>query len=485
MQDLNAVAMPDRVSGATLYENVAAHLVGLIDGGTFRVGDRLPSVRQLCRQRHVSVSTAMEAYRLLEDQGRVEVRPQSGHYVCAYAPTLPGEPAPSQPASQPTSISHSDLMLRILRDAEDPTLVPFGAALPDVALLPTEKLHRAYMTAARREGDVLARYSVPPGCLPLRTQIARRLLTAGCTLAPEQIVITSGCQEALTLALRATCRPGDTVVVDSPTYFNILQLLETLGLRALELPTDPREGICLSPLQDALREHTVRACLFQSNFSNPLGGSMPGEKKRELVNLLARHDIPLIEDDIFGDLYFDQERPDVAKAYDRKGLVLLCSSYTKTLSPGYRIGWIAAGQFQAEVERLKFASTVATATPLQYAVAEFLMNGGYDHHLRSVRRIYNQRIAAMSQGIGRYFPSGTLVSRPQGGFVLWVECPPEIDTMALTSLALQEGITIAPGPIFTAQQRYGNCLRLNAAYYSETTTPALKTLGQLAASLLT
>ena len=484
MQVQHTRSHPVDLAGATLYENVAAHLVGLIDSGTFRVGDRLPSVRQLCRQRRVSVSTVMEAYRLLEDRGRIEVRPQSGHYVCAYAQTLPGEPARSQPASHPTTISLSDLMLRILRDAEDPALVPFGAALPDTALLPTEKLHRAYMAAARREGDVLARYSVPPGCLPLRAQISRRLLTAGCTLAPEQIVVTSGCQEALTLALRATCRPGDTVAVDSPTYFNILQLLETLGLRALELPSDPREGLCLPPLQDALRDHPVRACLVQSNFSNPLGGSMPGEKKRELVNLLARHDIPLIEDDIFGDLYFDAERPDVAKAYDRKGMVLLCSSVSKTLSPGYRIGWIAAGRFQAEVERLKFASTVATATPLQYAVAEFLTNGGYDHHLRSVRRVYSRRIAAMAQAIGGCFPAGTLVSRPQGGFVLWVECPPEIDTMALTSLALQEGITIAPGPIFTAQQRYRNCLRLNAAYYSDQTAPALETLGHLAASLL-
>jgi DNA-binding transcriptional MocR family regulator len=484
MQDQRTLNLQDHASGSTLYEDVAAHLAGLIDGGTFQVGDRLPSVRQLCRQRQVSVSTVMEAYRLLEDQGRVEVRPQSGHYVCAYAQTLPGEPARSQPASHPTTISHGELMLRILRDAEDPTLVPFGAALPDTALLPTEKLHRAYMTAARREGDVLARYSVPPGCLPLRAQIARRLLATGCSLPPEQIVVTSGCQEALTLALRATCRPGDTVVVDSPTYFNILQLLETLGLRALELPSDPREGLCLPPLQDALREHSVRACLVQSNFSNPLGGSMPSEKKRELVTMLARHDIPLIEDDIFGDLYFDSERPDVAKAYDRKGLVLLCSSYTKTLSPGYRIGWIAAGQFQAEVERLKFASTVATATPLQYAVAEFLANGGYDHHLRSVRRVYSQRIAAMAQAVGRCFPIGTLVSRPQGGFVLWVECPPTIDTMILTALALEEGISIAPGPIFTAQQRYRNCLRLNAAYYSESTAPALQTLGRLAASLL-
>lgn len=469
--------------GRTLYEGVAEQLADWIDRGMFSVGDRLPSVRQLCRQLQVSVSTVMEAYRLLEDQGRIETRPQSGHYVCAYERLLPGEPARSQPTSYPTAIGLGDLTRLMMRHAENLDLVQFGAALPDVALLPTEKLHRAYNTAARREGSVLARYSVPPGCLPLRTQIARRLLTTGCVLTPDQIVITSGCQEALSLALRATCRPGDTVAVDSPTYFNILQLLETLGLCALELPTDPREGICLAALQDAVQEHPVRTCLFQSNFSNPLGGSLPSEKKRELVTFLARHEIPLIEDDVYGDLYFGSERPDVAKAYDRKGLVLLCSSYSKTLSPGYRIGWIAAGQFQGEVERLKFADTLGTATPLQYAVAEFLANGGYDHHLRSARRGYQNRIAEMTRAVGLSFPSGTLVSRPQGGFVLWVECPPEVDARVLYALALQEGVTIAPGPIFTAQRRYGNCLRLNAAYFSEKTEPALRTLGRLAVSL--
>lgn len=467
-----------------MYEEVAAQLTAMIEASTFQTGDRLPSVRQLCRQMQVSMSTVMEAYRLLEDQGRVEVRPQSGHYVCAYSNTLPKEPTRSQPASTPSPVSLNQLTRRLLRDAENPALVPFGAAIPNGALLPVEKLHRAYMTVARREGEILTRYCVSPGCLPLRTQIARRMLTAGCALAPEQIVITSGCQEALTLALRATCRAGDTVIVESPTYFNILQLMETLGLRALELPTDPREGICLAPLQDALRDHPVRACLLQSNFSNPLGSKMPKENKRELVSMLARHDIPLIEDDIYGELYFGQERPDVAKAYDRKGLVLLCSSFSKTLSPGHRIGWIAAGRFQDEVERLKLASTVATATPMQYAVAEFLANGGYDHHLRRVRREYARRVAEMGQAVGHCFPSGTRVSRPQGGFVLWVECPPSVDAIQLYDLALQAGMSLAPGPIFTAQDHYQNCLRLNAAYWSPQTAAALETLGQLARSLI-
>ncbi len=210
---------------------------------------------------------------------------------------------------------------------------------------------------------------------------------------------------------------------------------------------------------------------------------MPNEKKRELVALLARHDIPLIEDDIYGELYFGQERPDVAKAYDRKGLVLLCSSFSKTLSPGHRIGWIAAGRFQDEVERLKLASTVATATPMQYAVAEFLANGGYDHHLRRVRREYAQRVAEMGQAVGHCFPPGTRVSRPQGAFVLWVECPPSVDAIRLYELALQAGMSLAPGPIFTAQNRYQNCLRLNAAYWSPQTADALHSLGQLAHSL--
>ena len=311
---------------------------------------------------------------------------------------------------------------------------------------------------------------------------ARRAMTAGCLLSPEDIVTTQGATEAVNLCLRSVCRPGDTVAVESPTFYGFLQIIESLGLHALEIPTHPDHGLSLDALAYAMEHNRISACLLVSNFSNPLGCSMPEESKKGLVELLGAHEIPLIEDDIYGDLCFDEDRPSVAKAFDKKGLVLLCSSFSKTIAPGYRVGWVAAGRFQSQVERLKVLSNLATSTPTQLAIAEFLSNGGYDHHLRKIRRVYRRQTTAMAQAVIRYFPEGTRVTRPSGGFVLWVELPEHVDSLKLYEDALNSGITIAPGPIFSAKQKFPNFVRLNAGFWSGRIEGAVVTLGQLAAT---
>jgi DNA-binding transcriptional MocR family regulator len=467
---------------SSLYERVADCIVRLIDEGTFRPGARLPSVRALSRQWQVSITTVLEAYRLLEDRGLIEARPQSGYYVRARFPEASAEPAISQPASAPTEVSIGERLMALLRAKRNPALVQLSAAIPDPAFLPTERLNRMLARVARDHAGEGAAYDLPPGCEALRVQVARRALTAGCALTPREIVTTTGCMEALFLSLRAVCRPGDAVAVEAPTYYGVLQTMELLGLRAVEIPTHPRDGMSLDALRYALDETPIRACLVISNFSNPLGSCMPEETKRELVALLAERDLPLIEDDIYGDLGFAGERPKVAKAFDRNGLVLLCSSFSKTLSPGYRVGWVAPGRFQAEVERFKFASSIASATLPQLAIAAFLAGGGYDHHLRRIRRLYARQVPLMAQAVSCAFPEGTKVTRPSGGFVLWVEMPPEVDSLRLYEQAMQAGITIAPGPLFSARQRFRNCIRLNAAYWSPRVESAIGTLGQLAAS---
>ena len=305
-------------------------------------------------------------------------------------------------------------------------------------------------------------------------------MNAGCVISPDQIVTTQGGTEAISLCLRAVCRPGDTVAVESPTFYGFLQIIESLGLNALEIPTHPEYGMSLDALGYALEHNVVSACLVVSNFSNPLGCCMAEENKKRLVELLAAHDIPLIEDDIYGDLCFDEERPIVLKAFDEKGLVLLCSSFSKTIAPGYRVGWVAPGRFQSQVERLKVLTTVATASPTQLAIAEFLANGGYDSHLRKMRKVYRHQTALISQAVARHFAEGTRITRPSGGFVLWVEMPEYVDSLKLYEDALAAGITIAPGPIFTAKQKYRNCVRLNAALWSPRIEEALATLGRLA-----
>jgi DNA-binding transcriptional MocR family regulator len=296
---------------------------------------------------------------------------------------------------------------------------------------------------------------------------------------PNEIVTTSGCLEAFGLCLRAICRPGDTVATESPTYFGVLQVMESLELRALEIPTHPRDGISLSALKFAIAHNPVRACLLMPNFHNPLGSLMPDDNKKELVQILAAQDIPLIEADDLGEIYFGGKRPTPAKAYDRKGLVMLCSSFSTVLSPGYRVGWVVPGKLKSTVEWLKFTTNIATSTLSQLSIARFLASGGFEHHLRTVRRVYSRNIAQMSQAVMRHFPEGTRVTRPNGGFVLWVQLPDYADSLRLYRQALQAGITLAPGHIFSATEQYHNFIRLNAAFWSEAAEPAIQRLGEM------
>lgn len=467
---------------ATKYEQVADDLARLIESGTYRPGDRIPSVRQMSVRQQVSVTTILQAYAALENRGLIEARPQSGYYVRSHIPRPAPEPEISAPQPDPAQVGMRELTMMVLHDTSNPELIQLGTAVPNPALLPTAKLNRILTTIARTIGTKSGEYDFPPGCEALRVQVAQRAVAAGCRLAPSDIVTTCGCIEAVELSLRAVCRPGDTVAIESPAYFGMLQALEALNLRALEIPTHPRDGISLEALRFAIEHTPVRACLVNSNFHNPLGSCPPDDLKKELVELLARHEIPLIENDVSGEIYFGEHRPSVARAYDRKGLVLLCSSFSKDLAPGYRVGWLAPGKFKSTVEWLKFTTNIGTPTLAQLAIAEFLAGGGYDHHLRRIRRAYARHVSLMSQAVMRAFPDGTRVTRPQGGFVLWIQLPNRVDSLQLYRLSLRAGIAITPGYIFSATDRYRDFIRLNAAFWGEREERAVQRLGQLITS---
>lgn len=362
-------------SKATLYQRVADQVEGLIAGGTFAPGKKIPSVRALSRQQSVSISTVLEAYRLLEDRGLIEARPQSGYYVRTRPVTLPA-PDKTESCHSASELDMWDMTMRVIEESSQPNLVPFGAAVPHAAFLPTTRLNRILARVVRDNPETSASYDSVPGYEPLRIQVARRSLEAGLSLTPRDYLTTAGNQEGVHLALRAATRPGDTVAIETPTYFGLLQALESLHLKALEIATDPADGICLEDLGEAVARGEVSAVALVANFGNPLGHRMPDDKKRDLVRMLADAEVPLIEDDIYGDLHFEGDRPKAAKAFDEGGGVLYCSSFSKTLAPGYRIGWIAPGRYQPAVQRLKYSQAVATATPTQMAVAEFLAKGG-------------------------------------------------------------------------------------------------------------
>jgi len=357
--------------------------------------------------------------------------------------------------------------------------------MPSMQLLPTLQFNRTMASVARRHPHQCNSCDIPPGNLNLRRQIARRAMESGCTLAPDEIVVTCGCQEALNICLRAVARPGDRIAIESPTYYGILQIIESLGMRACEIPTFPRDGVCLDELVKRLDCCQIKACVFSLNYSNPLGSCMPDEKKKRLVELLAERTIPLIEDDLYGTLSHAPQRPKTAKAFDKEGGVLLCDSFTKTLAPGSRVGWTAPGRFQKRVEHLKFISSIGAPTLLQMAIAEFLANGGYEHHLRRLRRVYAEQVRRVTQVITKYFPEGTRVTRPTGGYVLWVELPAQVNSLELFRRAVAEKISIAPGPIFSPQQKYQNFIRLSCGTpWSEAADQALLKLGQIIARMM-
>jgi len=466
-----------------LYEEVAARLAHLIEQGTYRPGERIPSVRQMSRQQQVSISTVLQAYYLLEESGLIDARPQSGYYVRTPLTSSQPELEISSPMPDPTQVSVHELTMMVLRDSNNPSLVQLGAAMPNPQLLATEKLNRIIANLGRELGPQSGIYIVPPGLEALRTQIAKHAVLAGCDLTAGDIVITSGCIEAVDLCLRAVCKAGDIVAIESPIYFGMLQCLEMHGLQALEIPTHPRDGISLNALRFAIEHNPVRACLVLSNFNNPLGSCIPAENKKELVELLARYDIPLIENDIIGEIYHTEKRPTVAKAYDRKGLVMLCSSFSKDLCPGYRLGWVAAGRFRQTIEWLKYTSSVSAATLPQMAVAQFLDSGGYEHHLRRIRREYARNVAQVSQAVLRSFPAGTRLTRPSGGFILWVQMPDQVDSLELYKLAIGENITLTPGYLFSTSNQFRNFIRINAADWSYQIQKALETLGEMVAEL--
>ncbi len=333
------------------------------------------------------------------------------------------------------------------------------------------------------KGNEYNTYTVPKGDPLLRQEIARRALRWGQVVATEDIIVTCGCTEALSLALRAVARPGDTIAVESPTYFGMLQAIEALNLKALELPTDPTTGLDLATLQRVLAGGQVSACLLSSSFNNPLGCTMPIDMKRTVLDLLASHRVPLIEDDIYGDIYFGTDRPIPFMALDQQDNTIYCSSFSKTIAPGYRVGWVVAGRHVDGLVANKFATTLSGPALTQAALAAFLASGGYDSHLRRLRRTFADNLDHMARVIRDAFPPGTRMTLPAGGFVLWVELPPPISARALFHEALAQGVCFAPGDVFAASDRYDHCLRLSGGeIWSARIEQGLRTLGALASS---
>lgn len=462
-----------------LYNEVANGIARQIAAGVLQPGDKLPSVRRLCEEHSISMNTAKRVFLELEAQSLIDSKPQSGYFVSK----LPYQKLPLPEISRPSSIANdnepNELIRKVYSNMGNDALTLFSISAPSGQLLPLPKLKKDIVQATRELKEGGTAYEPLQGNLKLRRMVAIRSLTWGGHLHENDLITTNGAINAVSLCLMALGKPGDTIAMESPCFPGLLQLAISLGFKVLELPTHPITGLEIAALKKAIPK--INLCLLIPNFNTPLGSCMPDENKKEIVALLAKHHIPLIEDDIYGDLYFGTQRPKCCKSFDEEGNVLWCSSVSKTLAPGYRVGWVAPGKHKEKLLKLKLVHAISSAAVIQEAVANFLKSGKYDNHLRQLRRILYDNYLQYVHAIARYFPEGTKTSRPQGGLALWVELNKGVDTSALYDLAIKKQISIAPGRMFTLQDQFENCMRLCIGLpWSDELKFKLKQLGQLA-----
>jgi DNA-binding transcriptional MocR family regulator len=468
------------------YLMLAERLEQGIVSGLYRPNDKLPSVRTLRREFGLSVSTILEAYRYLDDKGLVRVAEKSGYFVCPprsvrqpIGPTAFGDTLPLQVQS----VQVFDIIRRLYEESSGLGGTSFDVAVPGDHLLPVSRLKTLMNRTVNEESRRIFGYGAIRGLAELRQEIAKRSLRAGIQVQPDEICITAGCVEAIQLALRAVTQPGDVVAVESPCYYGFLEILEVLNLKIVEIPASPTDGIDLPQLATALQTYPIKAVLLCANFSNPTGAVMPDPNKAALLRLAAQYQVPLIEDDIYGDLFFGTHRPLAAKAFDTDGWCIYCSSFSKTLAPGYRIGWVVGGRFQAQIERLKYITNMTSPTHQQLVIARFLQSGAYERYLKTLRQQTGLQQRTVQEAIARFFPANTRLTTPLGGYVLWVQLPDSIDTMQLYKAAIAQKISFVPGQLFTCTRLYDSYLRLAYGTLNpKTAGQALQTLGRLCQS---
>ncbi|MEO6684322.1 MAG: PLP-dependent aminotransferase family protein [Dyadobacter sp.] len=463
-----------------LYSQIAERLESQIENNILKTGDKLLSVRALSKEQGISISTAFKAYIELENKGYVEARAKSGYFVRYNPAKIPKPLDIPKMESSFENIGLDEMLRMVYKTMSQEGVVKLSQAVPSEELIPVAKLSKAMMEAIRKSPTSCTGYEEIQGNRTLRNQIAKNAFNWNGNITENDVVTTQGCMEALVFCLQAVTEPGDTVAIDSPTYFGIFNVMKSLGLKVLEIPTDPDTGVDLDYLEQAIEKIKVKACLFVTNFSNPLGVLMPDHRKKQLVEILTRKQIPLIEDDIYGEMYFGKTRPKTCKSFDKDGLVMLCSSVSKTLAPGYRVGWCIPGKFIDKVVSLKLTHSVSSATPTQAAIGLFFETGRYDLHMRKMRKALHTQCLRYIQAISDYFPSETKVSRPQGGYVLWIEMNRKVNGFELFQKAMEENISISPGQIFSTDARFTNYIRISFGNsYSAEIDKSLQKLGKL------
>ncbi|MBK0166804.1 PLP-dependent aminotransferase family protein [Klebsiella sp. S69] len=465
-----------------LYEQIAADIVRAISTGLLKAGERIQSIREYAHTHNVSINTVKTAYRLLEDRGILLVRPQAGYFVSTTLPELRTVHNPSAVDNTLPLSGISRLLSLILQNQQKVEYTDLALACPSgEGFYPVTRIKKLTSHVMRNSPHLQSTYVLPPGSERLRSQIARRGTHMGMLLSAEDILITHGAMEALNLAVRASTKPGDSVAVETPTFYNLYPMLEEMGRKAVAIPTHPQTGMCLNSLEEILKKGDVSAVITIPSGHNPLGFTMPEENRRRLATMGHIYEVAIIEDAMYAELQYGQSPVPNIKAFDTDGWVMVCASYTKTVAPDFRIGWLEAGRFRDIARQMKFTSTVAEPGLLTETLGLFLENGGYDLHLRFLRKRYNEQIDAVRALLSRHFPEGTCVSRPQCGFILWLELPRDVDTLDLFHAALDEKIICMPGLLCSGNKAFSHCLRLAVCFeLTDQYVSGIQKLGELA-----
>jgi len=468
-----------------LYLQIAEALTRRLDSGEWPTGTRLPPVRQLALKYGVNNLTALHAYRWLEEQRRVVARARSGFFAAAPVFPLSGEQTEVLP-SPSTWVHIDDRVANLLSLSSSALNVQLHMADADQSLYPATELARRLQHKLQRDPALLGAYLPLQAEKQLKAEMLKLSASYQLSLNPDQILMTNGSTEAIQLALRCLTKPGDVVAVETPVYFGLLQSLESLRLKVLEIPCTPQHGISLEALEFAMRHGPAISCLVVvPNFQNPTGALMPEENKKRLLGLAREHHFPIIEDDVFGDLYYGEERPVPLKAWDRDGSVIYCSSFTKSFAPALRLGWSSGGKYHKQLERLKVSNSYVTSALIQATMGDCLSSGLYARQVERMRLHLSQQSGKLRDSILASFPHGTTVTEPQGGMLLWVECPEGVNSLALLEQALAHSISFAPGPVFSAEARFSRCLRMNVGHpWTDKMANAIQQLGRMASAQL-
>lgn len=479
------------------YQTLADALIADIHAERYRVGDQLPSVRALATAKAVSVSTATRCYRHIETLGYAAARYKSGIYVADWkalhalrhpaaavvaTPTVAAQAFTAPPMEYDKLVSQQHRMSQLYALTDQPLTLSLHLANAGPEWYPCDALAKIGQRLLRADPLAIGAYPTGTGLPAFKAELIKNMAGFGVDVLPQDLLITNGSTEALSVALRAVAQPGDAVVVESPVYFGLLQVLENLGLKAIEIPCVPGAGINLDVLDYALEHQSgIRAIVVMPNFQNPLGCTMSDAHKRRLLAIAEQHDVALIEDDVFGDLSHAQERPQPVKAWDRHGRVIYYGSCSKSLAPAFRLGWVSGGRWHSRIESLKLAHSLVTPLFEQAVLADFMKSGGWPLHLRALRDRLAATVPQAVAAVRAHFPAGTQVVSPAGGWWLWIALPPQLDALVLLRLAVSQGIAFTPGALFSVSGKYTNYLRINTGRpWSRALEQGIRTLGRLA-----